>query len=66
MQSLCIAPITLFSYVSYFCLFLIAIAFGIFLMKDLQSKLESMNDMTDVEALECINKCVKDHIMIIK
>ncbi|XP_039965400.1 odorant receptor 30a-like [Bactrocera tryoni] len=66
LQSLWIAPIVLFSYVSYLCLTLIAIAFGIFLMRNLQSKLEGMNEMTDEEALKCIKKCVKDHVMIIK
>ncbi|XP_049313649.1 odorant receptor 49b isoform X2 [Bactrocera dorsalis] len=66
LQGLWTAPIVIVSYVSYLCLTLIAIAFGIFLMKNLQSKLEGMNEMTDEEALNCIKKCVKDHVMIIK
>nr|AKI29040.1 odorant receptor 49b-2 [Bactrocera dorsalis] len=66
LQGLWTAPIVIVSYVSYLCLTLIAIAFGIFLMKNLQSKLEGMNEMTDEEALKCIKKCVKDHVMIIK
>ncbi|XP_011187028.3 odorant receptor Or2-like [Zeugodacus cucurbitae] len=66
LQCLYVAPFTFVSYVSYLCLTLIAISFGIFLMKDLQFKLENMNDMTDLEALNCIKKCVKAHVMIIK
>nr|QKN21026.1 odorant receptor [Bactrocera correcta] len=66
LQSLWIGPLIFFSYVSYLCLTVIAIAFGIFLMKNLQSKLEGMNEMTDEEALKCIKKCVKDHVTIIK
>nr|AYN70694.1 odorant receptor OR3-1 [Bactrocera minax] len=43
-----------------------SISFGTFLIKDLQYKLESTTDMTELEALKCIKKCVKDHVMIIK
>nr|QKN21476.1 odorant receptor [Zeugodacus tau] len=66
LECLGIAPFTFFSYVSYLLLTLIAISFGIFLMKDLQCKFESMNDMTEQEALKCIKQCVKDHVLILK
>ncbi|XP_017480493.1 PREDICTED: odorant receptor 49b-like [Rhagoletis zephyria] len=66
LQALWLAPIVLLSYVSYLCVILISISFGIFLMKDLQQKLGNMHELNELEGLECIKKCIQQHVLIIK
>ncbi|XP_054734616.1 odorant receptor Or2-like [Anastrepha obliqua] len=66
LQALWLAPIVLLTYVSYLCVLMISISFGIFLMKDLQQKLESMSEMNELEALKCIKKCIQRHVLILK
>ncbi|XP_067613562.1 odorant receptor 10-like [Eurosta solidaginis] len=47
-------------------MFLIFASIGIFMMKELQTKLDNLSDLNDIEAEVLINSCIKSRITIIK
>ncbi|XP_067645649.1 odorant receptor 49b-like [Eurosta solidaginis] len=63
---LCLVPFGLLTYSSYMSVMLISLSFGIFLMKDIQFKLEYMQEMDEMEALTCIKTCLRRHSLIIR
>ncbi|XP_067644927.1 odorant receptor 10 isoform X2 [Eurosta solidaginis] len=60
------APIAALTYMAHVNMFLIFASIGTFMMKELQTKLNNLSDLNNIEAEVMINNCIKTHITIIK